>query len=122
MKHSKKFNRDYEFYLKNKDTFTFSGDRVDVVVDLENGVDAKRSFRSFDTSGKLLPTNEPDLLKSIIVCKKSINLHIKLWVEGFDEMMEGVDYYMDQFIGDPPPWVEDSFTKQLQRRCMKQRR
>lgn len=119
MKFSKKFNRDYEFYLQNRDTFTFCGVGVEVKGDLENGVSAKQSFQSFDTDGKVLPTNEPDLLKSIIVCKKSINLHIKMWVEGYDEMMEGVEFYLNIFVGDPPPWVEQSFRKQLQRRQIK---
>ena len=122
MKYSKKFNRDYQFYLDNKDLFFFSGVKVTVETDLDTGVSGKESFHSFDTQGKVKPTREPELLRSIIVCKKSISLHIKMWVEGFDEMMEGVDYYMNQFMGDPPPWIEDSFRKQLRRRCMKQRR
>ena len=122
MKYSKKFNRDYEFYLSNKDTFTFSGDRVDVPVDMENGVSCKQSFRSWDTSGVLLTTNEPELLKSIIVCKKSINLHIKMWVDGYDEMMESVGFYLSLFEGEPPPWVEDSFRKQLRRKIERSRK
>ena len=116
MKYSKNFNRDYNFYLPNKGIFTFSGDRVDVPVDMENGVSCKESFRSWDSMGKILPTKEPELLKSVIICKKSINLHIKMWVEGYGEMMEGVEFYMDLFQGEPPQWVENSFLKQLQRK------
>jgi hypothetical protein len=126
VKYSKKFNRDYEFYLSNKVRFTFCGDdpdRIDdlVIVDMTSGVSAKESFKSYDSKGRTLPTYEPQLLKSIIICKKSINLHIKMWVEGYDDMMEGVDFYMDMFDGQvrQPPWVEDSFRKQLVRKRMK---
>ncbi len=116
MKFSKKFNRDYDFYIQNKDTFTFSGVNVTVWPDLENGVTAKECFWRFDSTGNMMPTCEPDLLKALIICKKSINLHITLWVEGYDDMMEGVEYYMGLFHGTPPLWVEDSFRKQLLRK------
>jgi hypothetical protein len=122
MKYSKNFNRDYEFYLQNKDTFDFSGVRVAVVEDQEKGVSAKQSFHSFDTNGKIVPTKEPDLLRSIIVCKKSINLHIKMWAQGYDEMIEPIDFYLNVFVGAPPPWVEQSLRKQLQRRRLKSHR
>ena len=118
-KYSKKFNRDYDFYLQNLDTFSFGGVNVgdDMVFhDPTNGVPAKQSFWNYDTQGKLLPTNEPELLKRVIICKKSINLHIKMWVGGYEEMMEGIDYYMNLFHGQPPRWVEDSFRKQLQKK------
>ena len=123
MKYSKKFNRDYEFYLRNRSTFTFSGDNcVHVPVNMEHGVSCKESFWSWDSSGKLLPTKEPSLLQSVIVCKKSINLHLKMWVEGYDEMMESVGFYMNLFEGEPPRWVEDSFRKQLRRKIVGNRR
>ena len=89
---------------------------MSVDFDPENGVTAKKAFHSFDTMGKSLPTNEPELLESILKCKKSINLHIKMWIEGYDDMMEDVEYYMKLFNGEPPSWVEDSFRKQLSRR------
>jgi len=88
--------------------------------DLEHGKSAKKCFCRYDTTGKMEPTNEPELLQSLIVCKKSINLHIKLWVESYDDMVEGVDFYMNLFQGTPPPWVEDSFRKQLSRQMMRQ--
>ena len=121
MKYSKGFNRDYEFYLKNKERFTFSGVKIGVLTDHRDGVSAKHAFFLIDTRGEMVPTCEPDLLGKIIQCKKSINLHIKMWVEGFEDMMEGVQYYMDIFI-DPPPWVEDSFRKQLRRKLLQNQR
>ena len=117
MKYTKKFNRSYDFYLQNIDRFTFSGEQVTVLEDLENGVSCKESFHSLDTYGKMLPTNQPKLLRSIIICKKSINLHIQMWVDGFEDMMEGIDYYTNLFEGNSTPtWVEKSFRRQLQKK------
>jgi len=116
-KYSKGFTRDYDFYLKSKDRFTFAGVKVDGILFDETGVSAKEAFYRQDTKGEtMVSTREPDLLKEIITCKKSINLHIKMWVEGYEDMMEGVEYYLENCVQEPPPWVEDSFRKQLRRR------
>ena len=79
--------------------FTFAGVRVNA-----NDVSPKDAFFRLDTRGqKDISSSEPELMSEVIRCKKSINLHIKMWVEGFEDMMEGIDYYS------PPPWVEISF-------------
>jgi len=118
MKFSKGFNRDYEFYLKNKERFSFAGVRVDITrCDEGTGISAKEAFYRIDTRGeKNINTNEPELLNELVRCKKSINLHIKMWVEGYEDMMEGVEYYLGLFVGSPPPWVEVSFRNQLRRK------
>jgi len=98
MKYSKAFNRDYEFYLKNKERFSFAGVRVDIAHEC-SGVSAKENFYRIDTRGeKNVTTNEPELLNEILRCKKSINLHIKMWVEGYEDMLESVEYYMSLFV------------------------
>ena len=122
MKYTKKFNRSYNFYLLNRDRYNFCGEVVTVLEDLKDGVTGKESFYSLDTFGVMLPTNEPDLLRSIIICKKSINLHIQMWVEGFEDMMMSVEYYMNLFEGtETPSWIEKSFRKQLQKRIRRLR-
>ena len=42
MKYSKKFERDYEFYLNNKKSFSFSGVHVSVDSDPETGLAPKK--------------------------------------------------------------------------------
>jgi len=66
----------------------------------------------------MVPCKEPELLKEVITCKKSINLHIKMWVDGYEDMMMGIEEYMKEFI-DPPIWVYNSFIKSLIRKNLK---
>ena len=64
MKYTKKFNRSYNFYLLNRDRYNICGEVVTVLEDLKDGVTGKESFYSLDTFGVMLPTNEPDLLRT----------------------------------------------------------
>lgn len=103
---SPQFERDYTFYLSNKDNFTFAG--TDVKKDYgiqfsgepepteidENGIEkpvpfpipyspngknAKVCFFQLDSTGKCKPCSEPQLLVEILRCKASVNLQIKIW-------------------------------------------
>lgn len=82
-KYSSNFERDYTWYLKYKDIFTFDGslNTSDKVIYDENGGDAKYCFYKFDSRGKIIPTKEPELLYQIHKCKGSINFNIKMWAE-----------------------------------------
>lgn len=119
MKYSKNFERDYNWYLKYKDRYTFDGtiDTADKVrVDLENGKSAKECFYVYDSRGKVIPTSEPELLFQIHKCKGSINFNIKMWAEDrakgylpgllFDEMIEELEL-MD--------WMVEAVEKQKYR-------
>lgn len=46
-----------------------------------NGKSAKECFYLHDSTGKIVPTLEPELLYSLYKCKGSINFHIKMWAE-----------------------------------------
>lgn len=83
MKYSDKFNRDYNWYLKWADLFNFdgSGDTGGKVIPSEVGKSAKECFYIFDSKGKILPTNQPELLYKIHKCKGAINFNIKMWAE-----------------------------------------
>lgn len=83
MKYSNNFERDYEWYLKYKDNFTFDGnmDTSSKVIHDENGKSCKECFYIFDSRGKIIPTSEPELLFQIHKCKGSINFNIKMWGE-----------------------------------------
>lgn len=82
MKYSENFERDYAWYYKYKNIFHFDGsfDKV-FSYDEYEGYNAKHCFYMFDSQGKLLTTNEPELLQQIFKCKGSINFHIKMWAE-----------------------------------------
>lgn len=80
MKYSKNFERDYSWYLKYKDIFTFSGSPRKKI---EQGdkYSAKEVFYLYDSQGKLNPCTEPELLQQILLCKESINFQVKQWSE-----------------------------------------
>lgn len=94
MKYSARFERDYEFYIKNLERFSFCGKNDnefldkngnDIVVSDINGVCAKEAFYEYDSTGKISKTYEPELLLNLYKCKASINLHITLWAHGRGE-------------------------------------
>ena len=87
--YSKNFERDYSFYLKNKDVFNFDGSiyysnkKGESLVNYsENGLSAKESFYKYDSNGEASFCKEPELLYQILKTKGSINFHIKMWSEG----------------------------------------
>ena len=137
MKFSKKFNKDWEFYLTNlhrKSTdpeydqyldpeqfanqkeymFTFSGSSTVLQPIVESGYYAKEAFYLMDSKGGTYDCREPELLRDVLVLKKGINFQIKQWVEGYNDMFMGVDVYISEFIN-PPSWLRKSFVNQLSR-------
>ena len=114
-KYSKNFNRDYEFYLRHIGRFDFAGGaEIPRVTFDENGVDAKRAFFLFDSNGTLAPCNEPELFYKLMVTKKGINFHFKMWAEGFWDLMEPIEFYLDEF-DNPPEWVEKALREQKEK-------
>lgn len=88
MKYSKNFERDFEWYSKWCEEFNFDGNfdyfnkKGDKLIQFdENGMSAKKTFYLYDSNGKIVKTNEPELLKKLYRCKASINLNIKMWAE-----------------------------------------
>lgn len=111
-KYSKRFEEDWNFYLKNKDKFTFCGQDVSSPEYDEKGLDPKECFFTLDSQGKLCPCNDPKTVREILICKKSINFHIKMWTEGYNDCFIGFNDYIAEFE-DPPDWIEKSFRGQL---------
>ena len=63
MKYSEAFERDWNWYYKWKDVFTFSGKPLKfIAIEDKNGVSAKEAFYKIDSNGKNIPTKEPELL------------------------------------------------------------
>jgi hypothetical protein len=115
MKYSPQFERDYRFYLANANKFTFAPYQP-IIKASETGKPAKYCFWKFDSTGELLDCNEAELLSSLLICKKSIGFHLKMWAEGFTDMGMSIDDYLAEFIS-PPVWVRVSFEKAISKYC-----
>jgi len=130
---SPQFERDYAFYLSNKDIFTFAGtdikkdysiqypgeleeidkddDGNDVIIPFAipysaTGKSAKVCFFTLDSEGKSKACSEPQLLVELLRCKSSINLNIKIWAQSRAEYTLSkleLQEYMESYQA--PEWV-----------------
>ncbi len=100
----------------------FSG--VDVKTELNlNEDDGKVCFKKFDNGEykgiDTIPTRHPNILKGVIVGKKSWGLHVKMWSEGISEGLftkkEILQQFIDNNIEIPEPFLTD-FNNQIMRR------
>jgi len=98
-----------------EDKFTFCGSKVESVEYDEEGYPAKEVFYMLDSRGEVYPCKEPELLRKVIQFKKSLNFHIKMWVDGYEDMFMGVDEFLKEF-DNPPEWVGKSFRGQLKKK------
>ena len=79
-KYKPAFLRDYDFYLHNSKQFNYPYDNIPDIVYNPNGLDAKACFWFFDSQGILKDCKEPEVLKKILICKKSVFFHIKSFI------------------------------------------
>jgi len=130
---SPQFERDYTFYLSNKDNFTFAGSDLKLQYRIQfpgepepigkdeggkdinvpfsipysaTGKTAKVCFYSLDSEGKCKPCAEPQLLVEILTCKAAINLQIKIWSQSRAEYTLSkieLQEYLDHYQA--PEWV-----------------
>ena len=105
--------RDFHFYYKNRGKFQFFGGEIDLPPLGE--YELLDCYMYWEGTGIVMPCKEPEELRKVIHCKKSVNFHIKMWVEGFDDFGMGVDEYLKSFI-DPPDWVRTAFIGQLKKK------
>jgi hypothetical protein len=112
-KYSKSFERDYDFYLRNVDVLSFSGKHPPAIISDLGGRSAKECFHAFDSTGELAACREAPLLQKLLVCKASVNLHIKMWAQGMrlgvlcpPELREWLDGY------GAPAWVLKAVLRQ----------
>jgi len=115
MKYSEAFKRDTTFYLKNRHKFDFFGDLLPEIRYDKNGIDGIKCYWNIDSKGKYLSTKHVRIVKAILTAKKSVNWHIKEWVDGYEEVREGIQFYLDEF-NNPPKWVEKAFRNQLKKK------
>jgi hypothetical protein len=80
-----------------------------------NGEDSKMCFRNFE-NGKYpkheeIPTRHPNILKGVIIGKKSWGLHVKMWSDGISEgcftMKEILEQFYEVNIEIPEPFLKD---------------
>jgi hypothetical protein len=80
-KYSKGFERDFKWYMSMRHRFNFDG-HLDRDIEYDpKGVDGKKAFHKFDSSGRLVPTKHPNILRTLLKTKGSTNLHIKMYAE-----------------------------------------
>lgn len=115
MKYSKKFERDYKFYIDNLSRFSFCGKADDeffdrngniLVIYDRDGASAKYAFYLYESNGEIVKTFDEKLLLSLHKAKASINLHIKMWsdgrIDGTLPKVEFEEYCNSIFM---PKWV-----------------
>jgi hypothetical protein len=89
---SHRFNQLFNWLIKYRNTFTFSGkwlldpiDKnkylIDTIVFDKEGLSGKKAFHMYESEGKLLPTKHPIMLFKLIKTKSSITFQIKQWAE-----------------------------------------
>lgn len=81
MKYSENFNRDISWYLKMRHTFNFAGKIPEKIIYDKNGIDFKKAFHIYDSTGVLKSTKHPLSLALLILVKSGVNLHIKMYAE-----------------------------------------
>ena len=118
MKYSRNFERDWKFYTDNLSVFNFAGKLPPSTVLSRSGPGAKECFYIHDSTGVLNACAEPKLLEQALICKASVNLHIKLWAYGIAHGTFGefeLRVYLDSLQA--PDWVMKAVVEQTKRLC-----
>ena len=110
---SDRFIRDVRFYLRNRHRFEISGRVIPDIVYSRTSLNGLRAFMLYDSQGKLVPTKHPNILRTLITTKASVNLHIKMWKQGVTDLgffTSEWHEYCDML--DAPDWFRYSFMKE----------
>lgn len=110
----KPWERDYILYIENADKFKFTGSQKPYVPCSADGRTAKEAFKTYDSTGVMPLCCEPAALKVILGTKKAINLQIKQWAEGFDDMHEPIETYLAEFKN-PLDWVHGALKNAIEK-------
>lgn len=134
MRYSSSFQRDWEFYLRSREVFTFCGKPDSEILEKikpdPNGSTAKECFLYLDGRGEVKPCSEPELLFQVLKTKAAVNWQVKQWAEMLlggvlfpSELVECRDDYglpkwvveavlnQSRKLGWPEPWIK--YTKNL---------
>ena len=115
-RHSEEFNKIFWFFLQSyrHKILDFSGIEVKTRMNI-NEEDGKVCFKKFDNGEykgiESISTRHPNILKGVIVGKKSWGLHVKMWSEGISEgtftKQELLQQFIDHKIEIPEPFLLD---------------
>ena len=124
-KYSDGFNEKFNFFLKSYRTgiLTFCGEDVQVEYD-PNGVDCKEGFRLYDDGyfkTRPIKSRHPNLLRSIIIGKKSWGLFLDQWTDGIADWCFTRDEIFDIFK-DKKIIIPESFIKDFDNRLNKEQK
>lgn len=82
------FERDFKWYMSMRHRFNFDGSAgywnkkgENIIQYDKNGCDGKEAFFQWDSNGKIKPTKHPNILRTLLKVKGSVNLHIKMYAE-----------------------------------------
>lgn len=127
-RHSNDFNKIFTFFLQSyrKKILDFSGVDVKTKLDLTQE-DSKICFKKFDNGEykgiDIIPCRHPNILKGVIVGKKSWGLHVKMWSEGISEGLFSKNEILMQFhenqIDIPEPFLLDLENTIIKKICNK---
>jgi hypothetical protein len=116
VKYSTNFIRDIKWYLKVRHDFNFDG-KLERDIEYSNtGIDGIKAFFVIDSQGKYLPTKHPNIVKSLLKTKGSVNLHIKMYAE---DRVSGLfpKFELIEFLNsiDSPEWVFEAIENQKEK-------
>jgi len=114
-KYSTNFNEIFSFFLKSyrKGILTFCGSNVEVDFDYNEG-NSKFCFRKYDNGEykfQSIKSKHPNILKSVIIGKKSWGLFLQQWSDGIVDWSfteeEILQEFKDNNITIPEPLLKD---------------
>jgi len=115
VKYSEGFIGIFSFFLKSYRVglLNFCGSQIDVTFD-KDGFDGKFTFRKFEDGffkNKNLSSKHPNIVKGVVVGKKSWGLWLNEWTDGIVEGSFTVDEILNEFkdkgIKIPTPFLKD---------------
>jgi hypothetical protein len=123
-KYSDNFNNIFNFFLKSyiADILSFPGSIVNVKFDI-SAPDAKFAFRLYDNGqfkNKDIVSCQPNVLRAVIIAKKSFGLFLDQWTDGIDERNFTKEEILSQFY-DNNIEIPDSFLKDFENTIKKKR-
>lgn len=103
---------------------TIKGSMATWVLDIESepiivydpdGVDGKQAFHHYDSTGMVLPTRHPNILRCMLKTKGSVNLHIKMFAEDKAKgRYPGLELRAFCIKYKCPPWFKQAILNQTQ--------
>ena len=120
MKYNANFERDFLWYLKMRNVFTFDGKSAyndkrgnAIIVYSKFGKSGKEAFYLYDSNGTIHPTKHPLLFKILLRTKGAINLMAKEYaIDRATGLLPKYEFEEYCRIFEAPDWFYDSVERQ----------